>query len=65
MNILITTNCEHKKIVKLADLGDSRFISAPELKARNVIGTPLYMPPEIVRQDIYDNKVFFLVQVVG
>jgi len=61
LNILLTIDpLEKKRIIKLADLGDSRFIAVPEVKSKRTVGTPLYMPPEIIRQDPYDNRVFLI-----
>lgn len=42
--------------IKITDFGFATYFDE-ENKLEDVLGSPLYMPPEIVRQDKYDQKV--------
>lgn len=42
--------------IKLTDFGFSTFFK-PELGMNEVLGSPLYMPPEIIQKQQYDSKV--------
>ena len=42
--------------VKITDFGFATFFDENDL-LDEVLGSPIYMPPEIVRQDKYDQKV--------
>lgn len=41
---------------KLGDLGLGRYMSDETFKAFSKVGTPLYMSPEVIRNDGYDFK---------
>lgn len=41
-------------LLKLGDLGLGRYMSDETFKAFSKVGTPLYMSPEIIRNDGYD-----------
>ena len=43
-------------VVKLGDLGLSRFFSEKTLHSHSLVGTPYYMSPERLRQTGYDFK---------
>ena len=43
-------------VIKFADFGVSKLVSSTLAKASTEIGTPLYLSPEIVRQEKYDFK---------
>jgi len=51
-NILMTDDGE----VKLADFGVSTQLSRPYLTATQYVGSPLFMAPEVVLKDKYNNK---------
>ena len=52
-NILISAN----GIVKLCDFGFARSMSTNTIVLTSIKGTPLYMAPELVKQQIYTEKV--------
>lgn len=43
-------------LLKLGDLGLGRYMSDETFKAFSKVGTPLYMSPEVIRNDGYDFK---------
>ena len=43
-------------VVKLTDFGFAQYFSEDK-KFEEVLGSPLYMPPEIIRREKYDSKV--------
>lgn len=51
-NILLTNN---KKILKIADFGFATIIKTSLLKDK-ICGSPLYMAPEIMNNDIYNDQ---------
>ncbi len=51
-NILIFSD----GLLKLGDLGLGRYMSDETFKAFSKVGTPLYMSPEVIRNDGYDFK---------
>ncbi|XP_048735252.1 serine/threonine-protein kinase Nek9-like isoform X2 [Ostrea edulis] len=53
MNIFLTRT----DLIKLGDFGISRILETKSQMAETVVGTPLYMAPEIVKGDSYDHKV--------
>jgi NIMA (never in mitosis gene a)-related kinase len=39
-------------------MGESRVLNSMELAiSKHLIGTPLYMPPELIKHDSYDHRV--------
>ena len=52
-NILIGAN----GVVKLADFGFARATSSNTLMLTSIKGTPLYMAPELVKEEPYDHRV--------
>lgn len=54
LNIFMTKD----KIIKIGDFGMSKIIeNESELLDLNHVGTPLYLPPEIIKKDNYDFKI--------
>eukprot|EP01125_Pyxidicula_operculata_P009907 TRINITY_DN325_c0_g1_i1.p1 TRINITY_DN325_c0_g1~~TRINITY_DN325_c0_g1_i1.p1 ORF type:complete len:393 (+),score=114.46 TRINITY_DN325_c0_g1_i1:932-2110(+) len=51
-NILMTDDGD----VKLADFGVSERMKKPYVEAANYVGSPLFMAPEVIRKDKYNNK---------
>jgi len=51
-NILLSNN---KKILKIADFGFAKIINTSLLKDK-ICGSPLYMAPEIMNNDIYNDQ---------
>ena len=51
-NILLTNN---KKILKIADLGFAKIVKGHLLKEK-MCGSPLYMAPEIMNNDVYNDQ---------
>lgn len=51
-NILIFSD----GVLKLGDLGLGRYMSDETFKAFSQVGTPLYMSPEVIRNEGYDFK---------
>ena len=41
-------------VLKLGDLGLSRYFSSKTLQVNSVVGTPFYMPPECIKEQPYD-----------
>ena len=55
-NFLITINEQNRPIVKLIDFGLATYFRRGQ-KMRGKIGTIMYMAPEILRKEPYDEKV--------
>lgn len=53
LNVMLTKDGR----VKLGDLGVSRFVMGTDVLRNSRVGTPLFLAPELVRQDTYDFKV--------
>ena len=51
-NIFLT----QRGFVKLADFGIARALGGTQEKARSIVGTPLYLSPEIFQSQPYDAK---------
>ena len=43
------------KVIKIGDMGMSKLLTKKEMKMSRV-GTPLYLPPELVKKERYDYK---------
>jgi calcium-dependent protein kinase len=55
-NILLESTDVQKLNLKITDFGFACFFD-PSKGLKDVLGSPLYMAPEIVREKTYDNKV--------
>jgi calcium-dependent protein kinase len=55
-NILLEHKDENDLSVKITDFGFACFYEPGE-GLKEVLGSPLYMAPEIIREDTYDEKV--------
>ena len=55
-NFLITINEQNRPIVKLIDFGLAQYINKGQ-KMRGKIGTIMYMAPEILKKEPYDEKI--------
>ena len=55
-NILLSSSDETDFDVKVADFGFSEFAD-PKEKMNLLCGTPIYMAPEIIKKEKYDEKV--------
>ncbi len=53
LNIFLTKD----RVLKLGDLGESRFVEGTRLLRGRMHGTPLYLSPEVIRQIPYDYRV--------
>lgn len=54
MNLLLSNNC---KTVKLGDMSESRVLDHHSyIKTKKIIGTPLSLSPEVVKQEGYDQR---------
>ena len=51
LNILMAKD----KVIKIGDMGMSKLLTKKEMKMSRV-GTPLYLPPELVKKERYDYK---------
>jgi serine/threonine protein kinase len=52
MNILLTSN---NQIVKLGDMSESRVLDHQQyIKTNKIVGTPLSLSPEVVKNEGYD-----------
>ena len=52
-NILISAN----GIVKLCDFGFARSMSTNTIVLTSIKGTPLYMAPEVVKEEMYNEII--------
>ena len=55
-NILLERSDENNLSIKITDFGFACFYD-PHEGLKEVLGSPLYMAPEIVREETYDEKV--------
>ena len=54
MNLLLTQNY---KTIKLGDMSESRVLDHHSyIKTKKIIGTPLSLSPEVVKQEGYDQR---------
>ena len=45
------------KVIKVGDLGESRILGCTNFLKGKVVGTPLFLAPEVVREEQYDHRV--------
>jgi len=53
LNILLTKDLS----VKIGDLGVSKILTSDRINDSESVGTPLFMAPELVRQETYSFKI--------
>ncbi len=54
MNILLTSN---NQTVKLGDMSESRVLDHQQyIKTNKIVGTPLSLSPEVVKNEGYDQR---------
>jgi NIMA (never in mitosis gene a)-related kinase len=53
LNIFLTD----QKVIKIGDLGVSKFQLMGQLVQGTRVGTPLYLAPELVKSQPYDHKI--------
>ena len=46
----------HNGIIKLGDFGFCKNLNSADQMARTMLGSPIYMAPEVLRGEIYSNK---------
>ncbi|CAI2384355.1 unnamed protein product [Moneuplotes crassus] len=57
-NILLSKDEESSKfVIKLADLGESSELSTKDYLKGKKVGTPLFLAPEVIKNDNYDHRV--------
>lgn len=56
-NILLESDNLDNLNVKITDFGFACFLNPLEEGAQEVLGSPLYMAPEVVKEEKYDSKV--------
>ena len=55
-NLLCEENDDHQIVIKLTDFGFATYFD-PEKQETLSLGSPLYMAPELCKEEQYDNKV--------
>ena len=56
-NIFIHRQEDNINVIKIGDFGISKIIKRSTNKSSTIIGTPLYMSPELYKRELYDKKV--------
>ena len=56
-NIFIHREADDTRVIKIGDFGVSKILRLNGHKSNTIIGTPLYMSPELIRRESYDKKV--------
>ena len=55
-NILVHKDCNNKVVFKLADFGFSRTVNQDTQVMTSVLGTPMYMSPQLHNRESYTVK---------
>lgn len=46
----------HNGVIKLGDFGFCKNLNSPEEMTKTMLGSPIYMAPEVLKGEIYSNK---------
>lgn len=44
-------------VLKIGDLGESRFLNQTDFCSGKTVGTPMFLSPEVIRHENYDHRV--------
>lgn len=55
-DLKLTNILLHNGVVKIADFGFCKSLTAPDQMAQTMLGSPLYMAPEILKGEDYGPK---------
>lgn len=44
-------------VLKIADLGESKFLNTKNFLKGKIVGTPLFISPEVIKSENYDHRV--------
>jgi NIMA (never in mitosis gene a)-related kinase 1/4/5 len=45
------------KVLKIGDLGESRILNSTSFLKGKTVGTPLFLSPEVIKEENYDHRV--------
>lgn len=46
-----------EKVLKIGDLGESWFLNSTSFLKGKTVGTPLFLSPEVIKEESYDHRV--------
>lgn len=44
-------------VLKIGDLGESKFLNKTDYLSGKTVGTPMYLSPEVIKHENYDHRV--------